>query len=92
MDLFEGVFRRIDAFDADSFEDDLLVMHRETRDVLVLNPLAAILWEALQWPLSVQDLTDLLTEAFPSEEANNLRSHVEKLVGDLLSRNLILRV
>ncbi len=92
MDFFEGVFRRIDAFDADSFEDDLLVMHRETRDVVVLNPLAAVLWEALQWPLSVQDLTDLLTEAFPSEEANNLRSHVEKLVGDLLSRNLVLRV
>jgi hypothetical protein len=92
VNLFEGIFRRIDTFDSDSFEDDILVMHRETRDVLVLNPVAAILWEALRWPQSLKDLVDLLSEAFPSEDPNELRVRVEEFMVALLSRKLILRV
>jgi len=56
MDTLEGHFRRIESFDSETFGDDLLVMHNDTRDTMVLNPAAAVLWEALKWRHCVEDL------------------------------------
>ena len=88
---FEGRYRRIESFDSETFEDDLLVMHTDTRDTMVLNPTAAVLWEALKWPQSIEDLAGLLAEAFPSEDVSSLRTHVERVMGGLLCRNLVTR-
>ncbi|MFC1851959.1 PqqD family peptide modification chaperone [candidate division CSSED10-310 bacterium] len=92
MDSLEGRFRRIESFDSETFVDDLLVMHNDTRDTVVLNPAAAVLWEALKWSQSLEDLVGLLAEAFPSEEVNTLRAHVEKVMGELISRKFIVRL
>jgi len=91
MDSFEGRFRRIESFDSETFEDDLLVMHNDTRDTMVLNPAAAALWEALKWPQSMEDLVGLLGEAFPSENTDALRAQVEKVVGALIEKKLVVK-
>jgi hypothetical protein len=60
-----AVYRRVLDVDEEPFEGELLLLHRTQQTVIVLNPVAAVLWEALQWPLTRQDLADLLTEAHP---------------------------
>lgn len=92
MNLLEGRFRRIDAYESGTFEEDLLVMHAETLDIIGLNPTAAALWEALKWPQSVESLTNLLTEAFPSEKEDVLKAHVREVMQTLLSRKLLVEI
>jgi len=92
MNLLKGRYRRKDPHESGTFEEDLLVMHTETLDTMVLNPTAAALWEALKWPQSVNDLTDLLIEAFPEKNEESLRAHVREVVETLLSRKLLIKV
>ena len=56
---------------------------------LVLNPVAAVLWEGLQWPQSRADLVQLLGEASPKENEQDLMGHVNALLQTLASCKLI---
>ena len=92
MNLLNGRYRRSGRYESGVFEEDLLVMHKETMDTMVLNPPAAAIWEALKWPQSVSDLTELLSEAFPEENEEALRSHVKEVLEALLSQEFLLKV
>ena len=85
-------FRRIDSCEIGAFEDDLLVMNTQTLDTIVLNPTAAAIWEALKWPQSLEDITDLLAEVFADEKKEDLKAGVEKVLVALLSRKFLIKV
>ena len=70
------LYRRVPEVDEETFEGDLLLMHRTMQTVVVLNPVAAVMWEALEWPLSKQELADLLTEAHPELPADSALARV----------------
>ncbi|MCB2228009.1 MAG: HPr-rel-A system PqqD family peptide chaperone [Desulfarculaceae bacterium] len=82
-------YQRIEEFTEGTFEQDLLVMHRDSEDTLMLNPTAAAIWEALQWPQSVDDLVGLLLEAFPRQPREELAAQVEQSLQTLLARGFI---
>ncbi|MBI4869807.1 MAG: PqqD family protein [Candidatus Wallbacteria bacterium] len=65
------------------------MLHPGTRHAYQLNAVAAVLWDALQWPQSVPELSALLHEGFPSEDPENLRRQVQSLVASLLDGRLI---
>ena len=82
-------YQRIEDFTEGDFEQDLVIMHRQTQDTLMLNSTAAAIWEALQWPQSADDLADLLSEAFPDQPREHLASQVEQALNTLRSRGFI---
>jgi hypothetical protein len=85
----KGRFQRIVNFVEGCFEDDLLVLHEASQDTVILNPTAAALWQALKWPQTLNDLVDLLVEAFPDEPRETLTDRVEEALRVLRSRGLI---
>jgi len=89
MNLENKSFIRTKHFDSETFEDDLLLMNRETRETIVLNQMGALLWQALLWPHSTEDLCSLMEEALPAEDKEEISSHVEKLMQTLWSTGLI---
>jgi hypothetical protein len=84
-------FRQIDSCETGIFENDLLVMNTETLDTIVLNPTAAVLWEALNWPQSLEDLAGLLSEVFTEEEKENLKTRVAEVLQALIIRKLLIK-
>ena len=86
---FEERFQRIEDFILSSFEEDLMVMHVETRDTVVLNATGMAIWEALKWPQSINTLTEILMEAFPKQQQDALGSQVAEVLRTLRSRGLV---
>lgn len=84
-------FQRIENFLQSPFEQDLMVMHVETRETIVLNFTANAVWEALEWPQTIGDLSNLLLEAFPEQSRETLERQVEGVLKTLQSRGLIVR-
>lgn len=68
--------------EADEFDDDLILMNLATRQVLVLNAAAKILWQAMDEFPSGDDLLALLTEAMP----NLSRDEAAAALGELLAK------
>lgn len=73
----------------ETLEDDRVLMHPDTLRVVLLNPVAAVLWDALAWPQSLADLTGLLAEAYPGEDPDHLRRQTRDTLARLLENGLI---
>lgn len=83
------LYQRIEDFTQGDFEKDLVIMHRQTQDTIMLNSTAAAIWEALQWPQSADDLTGLLYEAFPEQPREQLATQVEQALKMFRTRGFI---
>ncbi len=84
-------YQRLNEVDAEAFDADLLLMHQQTRKVVVLNPVAAVLWDVLQEPHTAQELLSLLCEAHRDENVATLSQSVDALLVELHNAELIKR-
>jgi hypothetical protein len=86
------VYRRSAEVDEETFEDELLLLHRSNRAVLALNQAAASLWQALRWPQSADDLIQLLLAAWPNQSVEWARTEVTAALAPLVDHQFIERV
>jgi hypothetical protein len=84
-----AVFRRIEDFDQEEFEDDLVVMNRETKAVVTLNPTARVMWDALAEQVSVDVVAGLFAEVFPDADGDAIRRDIEATLAALLDAELV---
>lgn len=82
-------YQQADDVEQETFEDDLILMHRRTLRAVALNPTAAVLWEALAWQMSAADLLDLLTSAFPDQPRDALETALHETLALLDDHDLI---
>lgn len=78
-------FHKAKTIDADVFDGDLILMNLETRQVLVLNEAANILWTAIDLVDTRTGLLDLLTEAMPDKDVSQLENSLDDILGALVS-------
>jgi len=71
--------------DVDEFDGDLILMNLDTRQVLVLNESAHILWSALDLINTRSELLALLQEAMPDTETPALEAALDRILGTLVS-------
>jgi len=71
--------------DVDEFDGDLILMNLDTRQVLVLNESAHILWTALDMINTRGDLLALLQEAMPDTETPALEAALDGILGTMVS-------
>jgi ABC-type amino acid transport substrate-binding protein len=70
--------------DADMFDGDLILMNRDTHQVLVLNQTAEILWSAIDLLNTRDGLLDLLREAMPAIPSPQLAASLDDILDALL--------
>ena len=71
--------------DVDDFGGELILMNLETRQVLVLNDSAHVLWSALDLMNTHGDLLALLQEAMPEAQTAALEAALDGILGTLVS-------
>jgi hypothetical protein len=71
--------------DADVFDGDLILMNLDTRQVLVLNEAAHVLWSAMDSLSTRDELLDLLREAMPQTQPSELGTKLDEILDALLS-------
>jgi len=77
--------RKSQNIDVDEFDGDLILMNLDTRQVLVLNESAHVLWSALDLIDTRGDLLALLQEAIPDAQTSTLEAALDSILGTLLS-------
>ncbi len=70
--------------DSDSFDDELILMNLETRQVLVLNETGRILWTAIDLLNTRGGLLDLLREAMPQMQSSQVETSLDEVLDALL--------
>jgi hypothetical protein len=83
------VYQRVEEFEQEDFAGELLVVQPHTQCSLMLNPAAAALWEALQWPQTVRELVDLMLEANPQHAPEAATRQVEEALTHLCDAGLV---
>lgn len=76
--------------DVDEFDDDLILMNLDTRQVLVLNEAAKILWLAMDVFNDRADLLGLLTEAMPQLAPGDAEAALSDMVAKLSESGFLL--
>ena len=76
--------------DVDEFDGDLILMNLDTRQVLVLNESAHVLWSALDLIDTRGDLLALLQEAMPDARTPTLEAALDHSLGTLVSGGFLL--
>jgi PqqD family protein of HPr-rel-A system len=71
-------------------DEDAIVVDPRTREVHLLNETAARIWELLEEPSSVDELTEVLADEFEGAPPEALRLEVEAFVTDLGGKGLLL--
>ena len=56
-----------------------------------LNPISSSIWKLLEEPMSLDEMTKLIYGAFPEIEQKKIRIDVEKLINNLVKRQLLYR-
>ncbi len=72
-----------DNIDVDSFDNEIILMNLISRQVLVMNEAAGVLWSALDSIDQHDDLLDLLVESMPSVEREACSDSLTQLIGAL---------
>ena len=57
---------------------------------IVLNPTGSVLWEALESPRTVDELTEILVARFPDLPAERARADVEAFLARLSDESVVL--
>jgi hypothetical protein len=71
------------------YDGELILYHPQNRHSVSLNKSAAALWEALAWPQTPSQLTDLLHEAQPTLPREECAHRAETLLSALLNHDLL---
>ena len=82
-------FTQCESISIKNFNDNLLIMHTDTKKVVVLNKTSSILWGLLATPISWRTILDILKQAFPLESNEAIISSAQAFLRQLLSMNLI---
>ena len=85
----ETRFSRSNRIEEEEFDGDRVLLHMDTRKVIVLNPTAAVIWQALAWQVTRRDLSDLLKEAHPETAAEEIEDALSQTLASLHSENFL---
>ena len=84
-------YRQLAGVQSDIFEDELIMMHPESWRAIALNPVSAILWEALAWAQSPAQLLDLYLEASPQPDQKGAELLINDVLQLLLTHEFIVK-
>ena len=79
-----------DDVDVDVFDGELILVHVDTRRVLILNGAAHGLWDALDLVSDREGLIELVAEALPDSPPAEIAAAVDGVLSDLVTNGFLL--
>jgi|APSaa5957512535_1039671.scaffolds.fasta_scaffold07530_4 hypothetical protein len=71
-------------------DDQVFLADPDTNVLFHLDPVGSAVWRLLEQPISIENIVDLLREAFPDEDADKVTSDVSVLFKQLSDSGLII--
>jgi hypothetical protein len=86
--MLEKIYRHEENSILEEMEGEALIYNPSASITLHLNPPSVMIWKLLDGERSVQDLVDMLVEAFP-EQAEQIEKDVLDTVTDMVNQRVI---
>lgn len=83
-------FRRNAAVTETEIDDGVFLVEPETQDIFFLDPIGGGLWRLLAQPQSLNEMQNVVREAFPDQPAEVLDGDVAAVLRDMVERRLVL--
>jgi coenzyme PQQ biosynthesis protein PqqD len=80
--------QRQDGYRLEMIENEVLLFNPGQAQILYFNPSAAVIWQLCDGERTVQEITDLLTEAYP-DAARDIAQDVESTLSSLENHGAI---
>lgn len=84
-----SLYRRASSVEAAPMHDETILYNAETKGFCVLNPSAALVWNTLEHPQTVDLLAEQLCRAFQGVTAEQARRDVEAVLTEFTSLSLV---
>ena len=81
--------RKAPDLDEDIVDGDLILMHLQTRSVVILNSAARALWEMIEDFSGRGDMLELLCEALPEQPPSEVERGLDELLTTLKGQGFV---
>jgi len=71
-------------------DDEVLLINIETDSIFNLNPIGTAVWQLLQVPKGIEEITETLQLAFPRTSFGQIEEDLNKLLHQLVEQELII--
>ena len=88
--LFPGCYMCKADLNVVQVDDQNFLADRHGDTIHHLNPTATAIWSLLADPVTLVEMADILTVAFPELEREQVEADVSSLIADLKAKNLLL--
>lgn len=88
--MLENKYKHEENCILEEMEDEALIYNPTASTTLHLNPPSVMVWRMIDGERSVQDIVDLLIEAFP-EQAEQIQQDVLTVVQDMSNQRVIVQ-
>ncbi len=85
------LYQRSPDADEERLDDELILLHRKTLQVRVLNSTATVLWDAMVIYHTAQELADLMLEAWPAMDASEALAYATQFLDSLTEAGFAVR-
>lgn len=68
-----------------------VVMLAVNSNIFTLNKIGTVIWELLEIPMTLGDLTEAAVKKFPADDPETIREDVQRFVGDCVKEQLLIR-
>ena len=90
VDVPPGCYMRNPDITIISIDGESFLADAQGAAIYHLNPVGSAIWTLLAEPVTMADMTELLSSAFPDVDEDQIRSDVTALINSLMSRKLLL--
>jgi len=85
-------FCRADGVTERQIDDEIFLVNAGNQSVFHLNALGSAIWKLLENPLSIEDVAEIVQQAFPDPPARKIERDTAKLIKRLKKNDLVLRL
>ena len=85
-------YRRTSSFESEELEDELVIMERDSRAMVTLNPAGRLVWEAIENRVTLDELEAVFRDVFPNLDEETMRHDIQDALDALVTAGLAFTV
>ena len=81
-------YRRTQHFECEELENELVIMERDSRAMVTLNPAGRLVWEAIESRVTLDELEAAFRDVFPNLGEDTIRNDIRAVLDALVTAGL----
>ena len=81
-------YRRTSNYECEELEGELVIMERDSKAMVTLNPAGHLVWDAIETPVTPVEIEAVFREVFPNLGKETIRDDIQNVLDALITAGL----